>query len=105
MTLSDSTVPMFLSNALQSSTFAVTYPVSASNAASDSGAMSFAAATSTETPDPIVVVVGASKASDGLSTGKLVAAVLVPILVLLTGLGFYVRYVRSKQAKKRNRCV
>jgi hypothetical protein len=101
LTISDTKTRTFLSPIPAGPAFAVTYPESLISTATDAG-LTAAAAAHTARPDAIVV--DAAKKT-GPNAGIVAVAVIVPILVILAGVFFYVRRVRAKQAKKRERSV
>ncbi|KAL7414186.1 hypothetical protein BDY24DRAFT_414408 [Mrakia frigida] len=100
----DSSLPSYLQGIVAGPPFTVTYPASLLQVAATGTATGSVAAAAADTAAvDSIVYDAASSGKSGLPAGSVAAAALIPILVLLTGIFFYVRWIRAKQAKKRER--
>lgn len=87
--------PLFLSDLPAGPTFTATYNATAAGSGT--------ADTDTSTPDSVYQTVNNNFNGGGLSKGALAAAVIFPLLAVGVALAIYVKFSRTKEAKKRQR--
>ncbi|KAG9089006.1 hypothetical protein FRC06_001744, partial [Ceratobasidium sp. 370] len=95
----ESGTPLFLSSLPVGPTWNAKYDATAAATATGGAA----AAIDTSTPDEVYQTVNNNFNGGGLSKGALAAAVIFPLLAVAVALAVYVKFSRSKEAKKRQR--